>query len=147
MANTKEKQVNGEIALRQGLTDEEVRNLTPEGLQELFSQGTYWDEVEPSFNVLEKESLLNVPFAILSIRSNVGSYGKFVSLTIRTNNNIVGVINDGSEKSGIAHQINEALVQGFSLPFIVKGGLRKSVYESEGGPATTYYLSSALKSK
>lgn len=108
-----------------------------------------------------KDSLIDVPFLILSWKFNPGDYGnEFVSAEIMLKEGARFVLNDGG--TGIAKQLRDLsdyrTAHGHPTPFagrMISGGLRKSGFwfhaasgqtatkrpEGEGwAPASTYYL-------
>ena len=102
------------------------------------------------FVMVEKDSLLGVPFLALQWKFAEGDFGSFVVVHAITAKNEKVVFTDGS--TGIKDQFygisEKRLSRGASNPYAglaVEQGLRKSDYEVEvnGKPskATTYYLS------
>ena len=91
-------------------------------------------------SIAAKEKLVGVPFVIAAVTVRQGSFGRYLSAECVTKHNQHVILNDGS--TGIFKQLvgdnNELTTK---LPLLVPGGLRASDYESEWGPARTYYLS------
>lgn len=120
-------------------------------------------EYGTGFKVVEKDSLVGVPFVILSATFREGDYGDdgYVSIEAVTKNNDKVVINDGS--SGIRDQMRRIVAQrhkaGVNMPdagIVCPDGLTRSDYwrNAETGetstkrpdgkgwePATTFYIS------
>ena len=104
--------------------------------------------------ILDKETLIDRPFILISWRFNQGNFGDFVSAEIMDGNGERGILNDGS--TGIRDQLIRLTdyreSAGHPTPYagrMVKGGVRISRYEKEiedgkGGsvlvPAETFYL-------
>lgn len=104
------------------------------------------------FKIVDKASLVNVPFIILEWRFNDGDFGTFVSVAAVTKHNEKVIFNDGSEKSGIHAQLrmvtDQRIARDHATPqagLLVEGGLTRSDYTYDGDdgkpkPATTFYL-------
>ncbi len=116
--------------------EDALRHFEAEGIVE-FAGSPY--------NVVDKESLIGVPFLIVDYRFNEeGSYGRFVSVLAVTETDDRVVINDGS--TGVMQQI-DMLAQTYPdrKGILCKGGLRRSDYtytdtDGKEKPASTYYI-------
>lgn len=105
---------------------------------------------EVEWQVVDKETLVGVPFVITEWTAYEGTKGPFVAVKVLTNNGRL-LFNDGS--TGIYKQLGRIeekfRVPTFKEPFVpvhngsvlvCKKGLRKSEYVVDGIEATTYYL-------
>jgi hypothetical protein len=107
------------------------------------------NDIAPSA-VLDKESLIGVPFVCLEWTFREGSYGpnsEFVAVQVLCADNTRGVLVDGS--TGVKDQLKliseRMLSTGGLRPLACRGGLYKSEYTNEYGPGATFYLASADK--
>jgi len=113
--------------------------------------------VEPTvineYDLVDKETLVGVPFIVLAYAFRDGDYGDagFVSVEAITSENKKIVFNDGS--TGIRDQLRGLADRGIVAGIICRNGLRKSVFyfNEETGevsktqvkgskPASTFYL-------
>jgi hypothetical protein len=100
-------------------------------------------ELPTDWRLVEKESLIGVPFFVHTFRFNESSIGKdreFVSVQVVTEDDRRLVFNDGS--TGVYAQAKEFVEQYHRVGGLVcKDGLRVSKYvHPEFGPAETFYL-------
>lgn len=146
-------ETKSEVVTRSGadisLSDADLRNLTPENLEQYFAaQGieiTDQSAFGSGFTLLkEKDQLVSKPFIIVEWRFSLGDHGEFVSALVMTNSGDKFVINDGS--TGIYAQLRSITDEtGKTHAHVVRNGLVRSDYEyvdnnGEKHPATTYYL-------
>ena len=103
------------------------------------------------FSVLptdEKNTLIGVPFVILSWTFSEGDNGEFVSLRIVTRTDRKLIINDGS--TGIHDQVRKMHADGVLPVVFVPRGLRVSEYDYEDDHgkkkrASTFYLNTSAE--
>lgn len=106
------------------------------------SQGAviHASELGDGFQLLkEKDKLIGVPFVIIQVRQNESEYDDnavYSVIRLVTERGSKVVIVDGG--TGINAQVTN-LGEGVG-GILVPGGLRRSDYQYEGKPASTYYL-------
>lgn len=132
----------GTVAIPDSL---ELISSFQEALAYANSQGAviHASELGDGFQLLkEKDKLIGVPFIIVGIRQNESEYDDekvYSVVRLVTERGSKVVIVDGG--TGINSQVT-------NLPesvggILVPGGLRRSDYQYEGKPASTYYLDTA----
>lgn len=103
------------------------------------------EEFGDGFKLVDKDTLVKVPFVILGIRFADGDFDTdFAILHVVTEDGRKCIITDGS--TGIRAQAKRYAERGITSGLLVPNGLVRSDYEyiNEKGkstPATTYYLS------
>ena len=132
--------------------DEALRDITSmeDALALLHGSGVVAQDVTDfgtGFNVVDKATLVGVPFVALGYRRTIGDHGPMVVIFAVTKGNEKAIIVDGS--TGIREQLDKfeaaGLVPGGA--FKCERGLTRSDYKykdretGEEKPATTYYLS------
>ena len=89
--------------------------------------------------VKDKDSLIDVEFLIVEWKFHQGNFGEYAAALILTPDNEKHVLTDGS--SGIYAQLKQLTAEtGRTQGLHAKKGLRRSDYEINGKPASTYYL-------
>lgn len=120
-----------EVATRTRYSNDELREVrtiqdaialagAPVDLSEVLGSGF---EVVPTN---KKGQLIDKGFLVLESHFSNGDKGEFVSLTIMTEDGQKRILNDGS--SGIRDQVHELENRNIPLPWLVRKGLRSSVY-------------------
>jgi len=142
---------------------EEVAVATPDPLQGYVPQT--WEDFQDKlasvglesitisgspYEVVKKDVLVDVPFAIIDVREYEGKFGPTVAVACITQDNRRLVFNDGS--TGVMSQLKDIIAQtGRRGGFICPNGLRASSFEYQPTdfdgqpmgnpiPATTYYI-------
>jgi hypothetical protein len=127
------------------ITDEWLIALSKGEVSAAELQVTEYKDIAPSIPIVQAEELLGVPFLIMRAQYHMGDFQEFVSIAVVYGENKIGILNNGSMKSGVYQQIQAMEDAGESWPVFVEKGLRKSEYKKEVNgkeiPATTYYLS------
>ena len=131
------------------MSDEALIALAEKGDFTSLGPITDYGDVAPGMNIVKADELVGIPFTILRWKEHLGDYGPFASLTVAWETNPgtlkaekhVAILNNGSLKSGIFEQVQSMWEKGIKAPLFVSGGLRKSEYTNEFGPAKTFYLS------
>lgn len=127
-----------------GPTDEELLAAFNSGDMKAFGPVTDYAVVAPGMSIVKDDELVGVPFTILRANEHIGDYGPFISLVViwhdKAGNKKIGVLNNGSLKSGVFAQMTDLHAAGIVPPIYVEKGLRKSEYTNEFGPAKTFYL-------
>lgn len=102
------------------------------------------------YEVVKKDVLIGVPFAIVDVREYEGKFGPAVAVCVITQDDRKLVFNDGS--TGVMAQLKEIVAQtGRHGGFLCPNGLRASEFEYQPTdfdgepmgnpiPATTYYI-------
>lgn len=143
---------NEVVATQPMITNDEetMRNITSfrDAMDVLHSAGVnvtdYSAEFGDGFSMVEKASLVGVPFVILGIKFAAGDFGEpFAIVHGVTEPGTKFVITDGS--TGLRKQCQGITEAGITSGVYVKGGLTRSdyVHVDEKGketPATTFYL-------
>jgi hypothetical protein len=101
------------------------------------------DDLGSGFKVMDKATLVGVPFLLMGYRFADGDHGDFAVAFIVTEDDRKGIIVDGS--TGIYQQLKQYSEKGMSS-FLMRNGLTRSDYQYDSGDgkmkdATTFYLS------
>lgn len=122
--------------------DDILAMLADAGVQ--ITDGTEYGD---GFDVVDKDSLVKVPFVLIDYKFADGDFGSdFAILRIMTTDGRKGIITDGSNESGIRPQIKRLARLGVVGGLMFERGLVRSDYtfvdsDNKSKPATTYYLS------
>lgn len=146
---------SGTVALRSAFTDDELRGIGSfsDALELIANKGLgapeNFEAYGTGFKVVDKATLVGVPFMMLEWRFSDGDFGRFVSFSGVTEDGRKIIVNDGS--TGVREQLEnvsasrESKGMKASAPLLVREGLRVSEYDytDEKGNksrAKTYYL-------
>ena len=96
--------------------------------------GDSWGEI------VDKQTLVDVPFLIVDVKFNQGDFGEYAAVLIMLKDGSRAVFTDGS--SGVCQQLLrlQDMTDGRMAGIAVRRGLKKSEYEKDGRLAHTYWL-------
>lgn len=162
MAKAKEVEVQAEVvdsetgeikdlASYRGSIPQEVRLSSWDEVAE-YLNGDVVEFESSAYEVVEKSTLVGVPFIITGLKFWEGRYGRTVTVFALTEDNRMILFNDGS--TGVYNQLSEMVERtGRSAGIVCRRGLRSSTYtyvekDFDGNPiegrkpidSTTYYV-------